>query len=470
MRPADVLRRRLGRWIQPETVYAALVAQLPEHVWRDRGIRARSGVSFIGWPGEASGTLEVAPRCEPSGEVSGEVFSALREAMSARLERCTADSDRLGWWGWIGYELSTSCVELPVPQGAGPLAVQLFVDRGIAFDHASGEVTLEILAGPDAAAWLDDTVALLRALRAPSTLPGEVPSAAPNAAPGEAEPIEVSWRHDREGYLDMIAACQDAIARGDAYQLCLTNQAQTDPGQPVDPLATIRRLRRTSPAPQAGVVRCGEHWLVCASPEQFLAVDASGHAATSPIKGTRRRGTAHDDDARLVEELRGSVKERAENLMIVDLMRNDLSRVSQLGSVDVTRLFAVESYPSVHQLVSTVEADLEVAPLAALAALLPPGSMTGAPKRSAVAQLRVLERGPRGAYSGVWGRCSVDGSVELAVVIRSIEIVSGRATIGAGGGITALSDPAEEWDEVMLKAGPLLAALGARASVGAPPP
>jgi para-aminobenzoate synthetase component I len=201
---------------------------------------------------------------------------------------------------------------------------------------------------------------------------------------------------------------------------------------------------------------------VSSSPEQFLHVEADGRVRTRPIKGTRPRGATVVADVELRAELEASEKERAENVMIVDLMRNDLGRVSVVGSVEVSHLLAVESYAQVHQLVSTVEGMLlpGLAAVDAVAACFPAGSMTGAPKLSAMRILNRLEGGPRGAFAGCFGYLGLDGTADLAMVIRSIHFANGVATIGAGGGITALSVPEEELAEVRVKAAALLAAMG----------
>ena len=231
-----------------------------------------------------------------------------------------------------------------------------------------------------------------------------------------------------------------------------------------DPVATYLALRASSPTHHGALVRAGEVSLVSASPEQFLRVTPEGLVETKPIKGTRPRGDDEESDDALRDELLSSDKERAENLMIVDLMRNDLGRIAEVGSVEVTSLLAVESYAQVHQLVSTVRGRLAdgVDRFDAIAACFPAGSMTGAPKLSATQILDRLERRPRGVYSGAFGYLGLDGAVDLAMVIRSIVIDRDGSTIGAGGGITALSVPEEELAEVMVKAAPLLAVLGVR--------
>jgi para-aminobenzoate synthetase component I len=185
---------------------------------------------------------------------------------------------------------------------------------------------------------------------------------------------------------------------------------------------------------------------------------------TKPIKGTRPRGATLADDLRLRAELEASEKERAENVMIVDLMRNDLGRVCVTGSVGVRHLLEVESYAQVHQLVSTVEGRLRpgLTAIDAVGAAFPAGSMTGAPKLSAMRILAGLEQGPRGVYAGCFGVLAADGSADLAMVIRSLRFRDGTVTIGAGGGITALSVPEEELEEVQVKAAALLRAAGLR--------
>lgn len=278
----------------------------------------------------------------------------------------------------------------------------------------------------------------------------------------EAPTADVAWRHDDAAYLDRIGRCLEAIRRGDSYQLCLTNLATVT--RPDDPWTAYSRLRAGSPTHRAGFLRLGDRTLVSASPERFVSLSTHGVVSSSPIKGTRPRGSDLAADAALAVELRADEKELAENLMIVDLVRNDLSRIAVTGSVSVDSLFAVESYPQVHQLVSTVSARL--LPGRSIAdvvdALFPAGSMTGAPKRRAMQLLAEFEEGPRGLYAGAFGFVRGDGSAELAMTIRGAEYdSSGRAFVGAGGGITALSHPDAELAEMKLKAAPILRAVGA---------
>ena len=270
----------------------------------------------------------------------------------------------------------------------------------------------------------------------------------------------VSSLHSDEEYLALISRAKEAIARGDAYQLCLTNQLsiQTD----VDPFAVYLRLREANPAPYLSYLKLGAVSVVSSSPEQFLRVSASGVVSSKPIKGTRPRSSDVVLDAQLADELRNNEKERAENLMIVDLMRNDLGKVSEPSDVVVSKLFDIESYASVHQLVSTITAVLKpgLGVFDAVEAAFPAGSMTGAPKQSAMEILAGLEGNPRGIYSGCFGYISYTGSADPAMTIRTIVFQDGVATIGIGGGITIDSDPEAELLETKLKAKALLTALG----------
>ncbi|WP_374010648.1 anthranilate synthase component I family protein [Leifsonia sp. LS-T14] len=456
--PLRVLR--LDTWVDPADAFVTLfggeapsrsTAGMPDAVWLDSGPDAVTGRSFIG-TGRITATSSVAEGTVTLGGSTreGRILDVLGEDLAARQQTGAAGFP-VGWWGRLGYEAGASAAGAPVAATEGPDAALLLVDRLLAFDHAARSVAVVAPDDDDGRSW---TAATVRAL-------GAAAGAAQAYADGRPIPAtEGSWRHDDAAYLAAIVSCQDAIRAGDAYQLCLTNRAQarTD----ADPLAVHLRLRRSSPAPHAGYLRIAGEVLVSSSPEQFLRVEADGHVRTRPIKGTRPRGATVAADIELRAELEASEKERAENVMIVDLMRNDLGRVCTVGSVEVTHLLAVESYAQVHQLVSTVEGELLPGHGAvdAVAACFPAGSMTGAPKLSAMRILNRLEEGPRGAFAGCFGYLALDGSADLAMVIRSIHFAGGFATIGAGGGITALSVPEEELDEVRVKATALLAAAG----------
>ena len=289
------------------------------------------------------------------------------------------------------------------------------------------------------------------------------------SASGESANPKAVWRSTAEAYEAKVGECQASIHRGDGYVLCLTDTAETTRSGPFPPLDLYERLRAAGPATRGGVVSMGDRAIVSMSPERFLSVHG-GQITTRPIKGTRRRGETKALDDQLVTELAADPKERAENLMIVDLMRNDLSRVCEPGSVRVTRFLDVETHPSVHQMVSTIEGRLDPQRdvFDAIAACFPAGSMTGTPKESAARILAALEGSPRGLYSGCFGWIDDSGDAELAMTIRSAELRGGihpgnhedvRVLVGAGGGITADSVPNLEREERDLKARSLLAAL-----------
>ncbi|MGW4930384.1 aminodeoxychorismate synthase component I [Agromyces sp. NPDC004153] len=467
--PRRIRTRPVEAWRDPELVFRARFADATHAVWLDGGTDAVTGMSVLAaaHPGSrfvtadiVHGTVTTSTPAGPADAhetLAASVFEVLAEGLADRVD-APGDVDPLGWFGWFGYELGASLDDVPIAPAETPDAAFLFVDRAVVFDHAAREVRL---------AWLEDDADDLRAdgeawaegfAAALAELDEEPMTSAPLLS---GRPPVVRWRHEPEHYAHLIAECQAAIVRGDAYQLCLTNRVDVDVRP--DPAAAYLALRASSPTHHGGYVRFGEVALLSASPEQFLHVDRDGVVSTKPMKGTRPRGTDPDLDERLRRELLESDKERAENLMIVDLMRNDLGRIAELGTVTVPSLLEVEEYAHVHQLVSTVRARIRhpLTVLDVVQSAFPAGSMTGAPKRSAMTILHELEEGPRGVYSGAFGYLGVDGSADLAMVIRSIVLTPAGASIGTGGGITALSVAEEEIEETRVKARALLAVLGA---------
>jgi para-aminobenzoate synthetase component 1 len=448
-------------WVDPADLFVALLGDSPNAVWLDAGAGATTGRSYlaagatIATSSLADGTVVVRSP-EGVGMFDGTMLDFLRDDLAARGRLPAEPGDpsfALGWVGWLGYESGAAACGIPVAPTEGPDAAMLFADRAVVIDHDRRTIELIALDGEAVESWAAEVRVVLAGASGAASAYADRHDLADQLG-------RVTWRHSDEEYLGLISACQDAIRRGDAYQLCLTNMATADVER--DELAVHLRLRSASPAHHGGLLRIAGTALVSSSPEQFLAVTAAGRVRTKPIKGTRPRGATIARDLELRAELEASEKERAENVMIVDLMRNDLGRVCEVGSVEVHHLLAVESYPQVHQLVSTVEGRLlpGLGAVDAVAACFPAGSMTGAPKLSAMRILNALEKGPRGVYSGCFGYFGLDGAADLAMVIRSIAIRPGRVRIGAGGGITALSVPDEELEEVAVKARALLAAAG----------
>jgi para-aminobenzoate synthetase len=262
-------------------------------------------------------------------------------------------------------------------------------------------------------------------------------------------------------YAEAFAEVQEQLHAGNSYEVNLTYRAQEETAR--EPVEVYGRLRSTDPAPYAGVLRHGDTWLLSASPERFATVDRHRRVETRPIKGTTPRGATPAEDEALRHQLATDPKFRAENLMITDLLRNDLSMVCDPGTVTVPHLMEVESYASVHQLVTTVSGHLraDVGTVAALRALFPAGSMTGAPKLRTMQVIDAVEESPRGVYAGAFGWISGDGRADLGVVIRSLfRSGGGPWLLGTGGGITVHSDVDAEWAETQWKAARLRAALG----------
>ena len=285
----------------------------------------------------------------------------------------------------------------------------------------------------------------------------DVPAWLAEQAGGTAQVGPLDPQLSAGGYAAAFTALQERIAAGDIYQANLTFAlAGSYRG---DPLALYAAARPAAGAGYGGVVFDGTHWLLSFSPELFFA-ERGGAALVKPMKGTRPRGRDAAEDARLKAELEASEKDRAENLMIVDLLRNDLSRVAEPGSVKVESAFAVESYPTVHQMVTTVRAQLTEGTSAVdmLGALFPCGSITGAPKIRAMQLIDQTERDARGPYCGAIGRIDAGGDAAFNVAIRTLRLTPsenqrGRAVLGVGSAIVADSEVLTEWRECLVKGG-----------------
>jgi para-aminobenzoate synthetase component 1 len=277
---------------------------------------------------------------------------------------------------------------------------------------------------------------------------------------------------DRPGYLASIERIQREILAGNTFEVCLTQRFDVElmPGE-LEPGARqlYEVLRAVNPAPMSAYLRLPGAEVLSASPERFLKLDRSGLVETRPIKGTRPRGRSEAEDLALAEHLRTAEKDRAENLMIVDLCRNDLGKVARFGSVRVTELCGVHPYEFTWQMVSTIQAQLRegLGPVELLRACFPGGSMTGAPKIEAMKIIGRLEPTERGVFSGAIGLFDFDGAVDLAIVIRTLIRTGTRLSFHVGGAIVADSDPAEEYQETLDKAHGLVLALDLSRQAGA---
>ncbi|WP_309106279.1 chorismate-binding protein [Arthrobacter sp.] len=378
----------------------------------------------------------------------------------------------LGWLGYLGYELKRetggSNAGSPTPDSA-----LIFAGRAVVLDHRKGSVWLFALEAPDAAEWVSQAAQAVTAASgaAGSTAAGDGADAGVHAVELSKKPgvggLEFTARDTEVDYKHKIGVAQHEIAEGNSYEICLTTALHAH-GTAVDPWQTYVQLRQRNPAPFGSLLRFGSLSVASTSPERFLRITSAGSMRAEPIKGTRGRSLNAEQDAALRADLESSPKDRAENIMIVDLLRNDLSHFAEPGSVTVSRLCVVESYATVHQLVSTIDAQLlpGASRAEAVAACFPAGSMTGAPKISTMAILDRLEEAPRGVYSGAIGYFSLNGATDLAVAIRTLVIRAdgdGRAelSLGVGGAITADSSPQEEYEEIRTKAYGVLSTLGA---------
>ncbi|MBT3306132.1 MAG: aminodeoxychorismate synthase component I [Alphaproteobacteria bacterium] len=357
--------------------------------------------------------------------------------------------------GLFGYELGCYLEKLPAPKGGfdTPDMVLGLYDTVAAFDTQAGKAWI-------VAHDIDGDIAPARPPKAEraQALARRISDALPLG------PIDWTaigaWTSDlsRSEYEAMVARVIDYIHAGDIFQANVSQRLLADMPDGLSPMMLYRRLRALSPAPFGAFFRVGDMTVVSASPERFLSLNAEGYAVSRPIKGTRPRGRTPEDDEALANALLASEKDQAENLMIVDLMRNDLSRVCRLGSVGVSELAGLESFANVHHLVSEVRGTLfpNLGPVDLLRATFPGGSITGAPKIRAMEIINELEPVRRGPYCGSIAWIGFDGAMDSSIVIRTLVVKGGQVAAQAGGGIVADSDPAAEFDETMDKAWALL--------------
>jgi para-aminobenzoate synthetase len=375
----------------------------------------------------------------------------------------------LGYVGCLGYELKAETGGHAAHRADTPDAALIFADRMLAIDHVEGTCYLLALSadGDDAGTrmWLANASRRLLELPTQDAV-SRPPAANGRALVGMTHPAArgmVHPRHDRRAYLDRIADCLEEIRNGESYEVCLTN-AVTAPIA-IDPRRTFSYLRQRSPVPYGALLEFPDVAILSASPERYLTVGRDRVVESKPIKGTRPRGATLADDEALHNDLATNRKDRAENLMIVDLIRNDLNRVCEIGTVHVPKLFDVETYAPVHQLVSTIRGKLrpEASAVECVRATFPGGSMTGAPKLRTMQIIDRLEDGPRGFYSGALGWLALSGAADLSIVIRTLTATKHSVSFGVGGAVIALSDAEEEFEETVVKSRAMVTALLATA-------
>jgi para-aminobenzoate synthetase component 1 len=403
-------------------------------------LRVADGRTF--WNGE-----EVAPGRRALDELSRRL-ALYRQPTMAGLPPFQG-----GAIGHVAYEFGRLLEHLPTapppPDGIADMELH-FYDAIVAFDLADNSAFVLSTGWPELEDCKREKRARLRADQLLALIDGPAPAEAPFA--GLADPV-FTTNLDRPAYEAAVARTRDYILAGDIFQANIARRIDLDLPAGFDAWGYYRTLRAANPAPFAAFLDHGAVQIASSSPERLLAVRGR-HVETRPIKGTARRAADPVEDAALKAALTASDKDRAENVMIVDLLRSDLSAVCRPHTVRVPRLCAVETYASLHHLVSTVTGELadDRTAVDALAAVFPGGSITGAPKIRAMEIIAELERAPRGVYCGAIGYLGFDGSADFNIAIRTATFAGGRASLAAGGGITLLSDPAAEFEEAELKA------------------
>lgn len=460
--PSNTAQRRRRRlcWrslhtpLTAEDLFIGLFAQSAQTFWLDSA-QPTPGLARFSFMGEADPPALTCRAQDGAG--TQELLDRLEHTFATDIEGAEGLPFAFhgGWVGYFAYEMKAAFEGNSAHHNPYPDAAWLHVERFIAIDHETQCLYLLALADEsdttNANRWLAHTAERISAL---------TPAPALQTQPHT--PGAFQWDQSDDQYLATIAQCQRLLRAGESYEICLTNHLRAN--GPVDGLALYRRLRQHNPAPYAAYLRLAGIEVASASPERFLHVTQGGHIETKPIKGTCRRDRDPARDAALAKALQQSEKNRAENLMIVDLLRNDLSRVAVPGSVQVPRLMHIESYTTVHQLVSTVTAQLrpECSLIDLLRACFPGGSITGAPKVRTMQWIDTLEPRARGVYCGSIGYLGHGRAADLNIAIRTLVATPTDIHLGAGGAITVLSEPHDELEEMHLKARALIEALQAQ--------
>ena len=458
-----------AKW-DAETVFNQLYSQNENSFWLDssRVINDYSRFSFMGKCGEGKEDFSLTYRTheelivKKQGDQTEIIQSRIFEYLDELIESYPVEEKDLpfkfrgGLVGYLGYELKRETVNAAVYQSSVPDAIFLFITRFLVFDHQANEMYLVALTDnenfSEAELWLYTTADAI------GTITSSHFSEATETQPNK-EKIQFCLERGYNQYLDDIAICKQKILDGESYEVCLTTQINAD--VKVNDWQLYRTLRQVNAAPYAAYFQFGEFSILSSSPEQFLDIHEDRWVYSKPIKGTIKRGETKAEDLAIKKSLENSEKDRAENLMIVDLLRNDLGKVCEIGSVSVPVLMNVESYATVHQLVSTVKGRLkpEVSAVNCVKAVFPGGSITGAPKIRTMEIIDQLEWEARGVYTGSIGYFSLGGTAEFNIAIRTMVHKNNNISFGVGGAVIELSDPDAEFREILVKAFPMIQAV-----------
>jgi aminodeoxychorismate synthase component I/2-amino-4-hydroxy-6-hydroxymethyldihydropteridine diphosphokinase len=428
----------LETWIDPQTVFQTLYAKAENSYWLDSSmINASSRFSYMGVPKEIiSYTL---------GQNFPDIFSILQNRLATKNTTiANVPFDFVGGYvGYFGYELKTLTGAQTKYKSKVPDSLWFYSENFIAFDHHEQKIYLVSLENDER--WFEDIRNVLK-------------KTSDNKAVTKINDQSITFKlaRNHEQYIKDIAVCKEYLTRGDSYQICLTNTITVQ--QMIDPFQLYLKLRNNNPAPYAVFLKHKDLAIVSSSPEEFLAIDKNRFVETKPIKGTIQRGKNTAEDKQFIKQLQTDNKEWSENAMIVDLLRNDLGKVCEFGSIQIAKLMELETYATVHQLVSTIRGKVKkgVSVIDCIKACFPGGSMTGVPKKRTMEIIDDLEKEARGIYSGSIGFLSLNGTAKLNIAIRTIVVDDDALIIGAGGAIVAGSDPEKEYEEMILKANVLM--------------
>ena len=412
-------------------------------------LRSAGGVVTVERAGETT-TLDV-----PFADALRSLMAEYQSPFVPGLPRFTG-----GAVGYLGYE-AASWFEPTAARADGAAmpgddAAFMLFDTVLAFDHVQHRILIianaRISGDEDLKALYQFAVAKIGFVERELERPLSVPRTR------EDGPLVLSSNQTQEQYEAAVRKAKEHIAAGDIYQVVLSQRFTAEIA--TDPFTVYRALRHVNPSPYMFFVRSGPRSVVGSSPEMLVRVEGR-HAVTHPIAGTRPRGRTEEEDQRYADELKRNEKERAEHVMLVDLGRNDIGRVSAYGSVRVPTYMSLERYSHVMHLVSVVEGQLAENNdrLDALASCFPAGTVSGAPKVRAMQIINELEPGPRGVYAGAVGYLDFAGNLDFCIAIRTIVLEGGKAHVQAGAGIVADSNPTAEYDETRDKARAMLKAL-----------
>lgn len=461
-----IVSKKLNQPFAGQDIFSALFAEQPNVFWLDSQLLDSDHCSRFSFMGCAQSD-EILRYRIAQDTVAFEQGRALFDTMAQQLEQKVVGAEVLpfsfvgGLVGYLGYEMKALFGSQQCHQSALPDMLWMHIDRFIALDHHTNALYLVACADEEqidaATQWLNEVETQLLAIK--PTPPAKSPAI---------DSLNITLDSSRKDYLAAIDACKSAIVEGDSYEVCLTNQFSFE--QSLDPLALYLALREGNAAPFGAYIQFNGSAIISTSPERFLQVTSQGRIQAKPIKGTIGRDSDADKDQALAKQLSQSEKDRSENLMIVDLMRNDLSRVSKPASVKVPNLMDIESFKTVHQMVSTIESQLDddKSLIDLIKMAFPGGSISGAPKLRTMAIIDKLERSARGPYCGAIGYLGYNKVADLNIGIRTLSYDGKTVRFGAGGAITYLSDAKGEFDEIMLKADALIKPIWQHLSGGKP--